>query len=52
MVQARRAKLIGLEPYRYLADVITRIVNGHPNSCLDEFLPWAYHASTELKPGA
>ena len=45
-------KLIGLEPYRYLADVITRIVNGHPNSRLDELLPWAYHATTELKPVA
>ena len=25
-------KLIGVEPYAYLADVITRIVDGHPNS--------------------
>jgi transposase len=24
-------KLPGIEPHRYLADVITRIVNGHPN---------------------
>jgi transposase len=45
-------KLIGLEPYRYLADVITRIVNGHPNSRLDELLPWASHATTALKPVA
>jgi transposase len=35
-------KLTGVEPHAYLADVITRIVNGHPNSCLDELLPWVY----------
>jgi hypothetical protein len=28
-------KLIGVEPQAYLADVITRIVNGHPHSRLD-----------------
>jgi transposase len=42
-------KLIGVEPYRYLADVITRIVHGHPQSAIDRLLPWAYHATTELK---
>jgi hypothetical protein len=41
-------KLIGVEPCRYLADVITRIVDGHPNSRLDELLPWAYAAAPEL----
>src|SRR5437764_444097 len=35
-------KLIGVEPHAYLADVITKIVNNHPNSRLDELLPWAY----------
>ncbi|MGK9235741.1 IS66 family transposase [Inquilinus limosus] len=35
-------KLISVEPYAYLADVISRIVNGHPQSRLDELLPWAY----------
>lgn len=25
----------------YLSDVITKIVNGHPNSRIDELLPWA-----------
>jgi len=42
-------KLIGLEPRAYLADVITKIVNGHPNSKIDELLPWAYAAAPELK---
>ena len=42
-------KLNGVEPYGYLADVITRIVGGHPNTRLDELLPWAYPESTSLK---
>ena len=37
-------KLNGVDPQGYLADVITRIVQGHPNSRLDELLPWAYVA--------
>jgi len=42
-------KLIGVEPQAYLADVITRIVAGHPNSLLDELLPWTYPATPALK---
>ena len=42
-------KLIGVEPYAYLADVITRIVDGHSQSRLDELLPWAYPATPNLK---
>ncbi|SKA26037.1 IS66 C-terminal element [Enhydrobacter aerosaccus] len=42
-------KLNGVEPFRYLADVIARIVEGHPQSRLDELLPWAYHATIDLK---
>ena len=42
-------KLNGVEPFRYLADVIARIVEGHPQSRLDELLPWAYAAPQELK---
>ena len=42
-------KLIGVEPYAYLADVITRIVNGHPNSKIDDLLPWTYPAAQALK---
>ncbi|RUV98912.1 MULTISPECIES: transposase domain-containing protein, partial [unclassified Mesorhizobium] len=33
----------------YLADVLARIVNGHPNSQIDELLPWAFIAAPELK---
>lgn len=35
-------KLNSVDPYAYLADVITRIVAGHPQSQLDDLLPWAY----------
>jgi len=42
-------KLVGVEPHAYLADVITRIVEGHPQSRLDELLPWAYPSATELR---
>jgi transposase len=33
----------------YLASTITKIVNGHPNSHLDELLPWLYPAVTTLR---
>lgn len=42
-------KLIGVEPRAYLADVITRILDGHPQSRLDDLLPWAYPVTTALK---
>jgi transposase len=42
-------KLNDVEPLGYLADVLTRIVNGHPNSQIDDLLPWAYIAAPELK---
>ena len=42
-------KLNGVDPYAYLADVISKIVNGHPNSCIDELLPWTYPAARSLK---
>ena len=33
-------KLNGVEPQSYLADVLNRIVNGHPQAHIDELLPW------------
>jgi transposase len=42
-------KLNGVEPLGYLADVLTRIVNGHPNSQIDDLLPWAYIRPPKLK---
>lgn len=37
-------KLNGVDPQAYLADVIARIVAGHPQSGLDDLLPWTYAA--------
>ena len=42
-------KLCGVEPLTYIADVITKIVNGHPNRQIDDLLPWAYPAAPALK---
>jgi transposase len=33
----------------YLADVISKIVNRHPNSASTSLLPWAYSAASALK---
>ena len=42
-------KLNGIEPHSYLADIITKIVNGHTNSRIDELLPWAYPPAPALR---
>lgn len=42
-------KLIGVEPHSYLADVISRIVNGHPQTRLDELMPSAYPLMPQLQ---
>lgn len=34
------AKLNGIEPHAYLTAVLERIVGGHPQSRIDELLPW------------
>jgi hypothetical protein len=41
-------KLNAVEPLGYLADVLTRIVNGHPNNQIDDLLPWTYIQAAEL----
>lgn len=42
------AKLNAVDPQAYLTDILTRIVNGHPQARIDNLLPWAY-AATSLK---
>jgi transposase len=42
-------KLNSVDPNAYLADVTTKIVNGHPNSKIDDLLPWAYAALNDIK---
>ena len=41
-------KLSGIDPYRYLADVLSRLVNLWPNARLDELLPWNWAAARDL----
>ena len=36
------AKLNDIDPQAYLTDVITRIVQGHPQSRIDELMPWKF----------
>jgi len=40
-------KLGGIDPYRYLADVLFRLVNLWPNARLDELLPWNWAAARD-----
>lgn len=42
------AKMNGIDPEAYLADILARLVNRHPMSRIDELLPWAYAAKPEL----
>ncbi|HYA79510.1 MAG TPA: IS66 family transposase [Methylocystis sp.] len=42
-------KLCGVDPQAYLADVLTRIVNGHRAHDIDDLLPWAYAKASPLK---
>src|SRR4029077_15761397 len=42
-------KLLFVEPNGYLADSITRIVNGHPQTRLDDLMPWVYPAISQFK---
>jgi transposase len=35
-------KLNDVDPLAYMTDALTRIVNRHPNSEIDQLLPWAY----------
>jgi transposase len=36
------AKLNAVDPHAYLADVLTRLINRHPASEIDQLMPWAY----------
>jgi transposase len=45
-------KLNDVDPYAYLANTLTRIVDGHPASAIDELLPWAYAKVQPLQDAA
>jgi transposase len=38
-------KLNGVDPQRYFADLLTRLVNSWPNSRFDELMPWRWAKS-------
>ena len=42
-------KLNNVEPYAYLHDVLSRMIDGHPINRLDELLPWAWKAGSLVK---
>jgi hypothetical protein len=42
------AKLNAVDPHAYLADVLTRLVNRHPASQIDQLMPWAYAQATRV----
>jgi hypothetical protein len=46
------AKLNGIDPQAWLADILTRLVNLWPNNRLDEFLPWTWAAAPQQRPRA
>jgi hypothetical protein len=46
------AKLNGLDPEAYLADIIDRMAKGHPANRLAELLPWNWAATTEYHANA
>jgi transposase len=35
-------KLNGVDPQRYFTNVLTRLINGWPNSRIDELMPWCW----------
>jgi hypothetical protein len=35
-------KLNAIDPQTYLADILTRLINRHPASQIDQLMPWAY----------
>jgi len=42
-------KLNDIDPQAYIADVLTKIVNDHPNSQIDGLMPWAYISQAALQ---
>jgi len=45
-------KLNDVDPSAYLADTLTRIVDGHLASQIDDLLPWAYPKPAQIKDAA
>ena len=45
-------KLHNIDPQAYLADILTKLVNGWPNNRIDELMPWAWAARSQQKIAA
>jgi transposase len=43
-------KLNGVNPQRYLSDLLTRLVDGWPNSRIDELMPWCWTSEIQAEP--
>jgi transposase len=46
------AKLHGIDPKPYLADILTKLVNGWPMAKIDELLPWAWAQQSKSRLAA
>jgi transposase len=46
------AKLHGIDPQAYLADILARLVNGWPVQKLDQLLPWTWAEQTRVRLAA
>ena len=44
------AKLNGVEPFAYLHNILTKVVDGHPINRIDELLPWNYATANAVTP--
>lgn len=42
------AKLNGIEPQAYIADVLEKIASGRPASRWDELMPWAWQSADQM----
>ena len=45
-------KLNGVDPQRYFTSLLTRLVNGWPNSRIDELMPWCWVKAGEQTSSA
>ena len=46
------AKLSGIDPQAWLADILARLVNLWPNNRLDELLPWTWAGARQQQQRA
>jgi transposase len=46
------AKLHGIDPKPYLADILTKLVNGWPMAKIDALLPWAWAEQNKVSLAA